>query len=334
MKTSDKHPLVNIIINSFLSENKLKRCVDSINKSDYSNFKIYVVSYGVDNLFLTDLKNSNKIHDFCVLKQDKGTSYQRNMGLKMVDCDADFIILIDDDVLPEKKCISVLIKTMINNPFISIAQPLLLHDGLIDSAGPLIDYLGYTYILYRGYNYTSLKSNKIYPVSYAASLVVLNLKHVFTKNLYYDLLYFNYEDVEMSLRKWKNKNQIYMIPEAKALHKRGKTNNMKILDKNLVYYNVRNKLITMCTLYDKDMFIYIFLFAMVEVMKSFIVLFINHEHFIYTLKAYVWVLKNYSIICERRKKINSYDSIKYDIKNILIKPNFLYLYKSFKQHYD
>jgi GT2 family glycosyltransferase len=337
MESNKSLPRISIIINSYRDIYKLQSCIAAVKKSIYNNKEIIVVSYGISKNDIKETGISFYIDKLILLKKDLGLPAQRNIGFKAVDPSSKYVLFIDDDVILNELTLINLIRTIEDFPNIGLAQPLLITpDQLIDCAGAFIDILGYSYMPFHGEPISSLNTRaNFFKVSYGAGACLLLRADIFRANEVFQpfdaSFYFNYEDVDLSLRVWKKGFMVVCVPSATAVHNRRRTAKLKKSPAYLVYLNTRNKFITLASLSDIKT---LPLFILFECIKAIYLLKINPAHTLAIFSAILWIFQNFKNIHIRRKilkeKINKNDAL----STIILKPHFPTLIRNFRHHYD
>jgi GT2 family glycosyltransferase len=330
-------PKVTIVVNSYCDLHKLQWCIEALKKVQYNNREIIVVSYGIPETNIKTTEISHYVDKLILLKKDLGPSAQRNIGFNAADPHSEYVLFVDDDVMLSEITVKNLIRVMMSSPKIGIAQPLLITpDGLIDCAGAYIDVLGYSYMPLRGKPAYSL--NPIiehFKISYAASACLILRTNIFRDDRIFQPFdsdfYFNYEDVDLSLRTWMKGFMVVCIPSAIAVHKRGRTAKMARSPANLIYLNTRNKFITLVSILGIKI---LPLFVFFECLKAIYLFKINREHALSTFSAILWGFKNFKRIILRHKFLIKNTAKSNMLPLILLKPHLLTLVHEFRSHYN
>ena len=232
---------VAIIIVNYNGLNDTCACIQSIPKKD--NYKIIVV----DNASKTDEVKiiKNKFEYVHVISSDSNLGFAggNNLGIKYaLENDYDYIMLLNNDTVIEKKMIDELLKYADNN---NITVPKMCYYSNPDTvwyAGGYIDKIKGLAIHY-GYKMNEEKFNERVKCNFATGCCMLIHKSIFKKIGLLDEKYFMYcEDTDFSIRLDQNKIAILYVPTAKLLHKvsvstGGENSPMSI------YYGTRNRFI-------------------------------------------------------------------------------------------
>ena len=210
-------PKVTIIVNSYRDLQKLQLCIEALKKVQYNNKEVIVVSYGIPEANIKTAEISHYVDKLILLKKDFGLPGQRNIGFNAADPRSEYALFVDDDVMLSEFAVKNLIHIMMSSPKIGIAQPILITpDGLIDCAGAYVDILGYSYMPLRGMPVYSFNSPvEYFKISYAAGACLILRTNIFRNDKIlqpFDAeFYFNYEDVDLSLRTWMKGFMVYVF---------------------------------------------------------------------------------------------------------------------------
>ena len=104
--------LVSVIVPVYNTENKLKKCINSVTNSSYTNLEIIIVDDGSEEktaLLCNQLKQQDKrikvIH-----QKNKGVSCARNKGIDIAK--GEYITFVDADDYIDEKMIKVLLTNL------------------------------------------------------------------------------------------------------------------------------------------------------------------------------------------------------------------------------
>lgn len=125
-KNVDKK-LISIIVPVFNTESFfLRKCLESIQKQDYSNFEVLLIDGGSNNECLSLLRDFVKADKrFSLYSSNKGAGLQRNKGIELSN--GDFILFIDSDDYISSNFINDIFNYMIANNF-DIVAPIMMKE--------------------------------------------------------------------------------------------------------------------------------------------------------------------------------------------------------------
>ena len=226
------------------------KCIYSVLKSSYKNFKIILIDNESQNVFSDEINKSDKIH-VIKNKNNEGFARANNQGIKYsIKNGYDYILLLNNDTLIKNDLIESLIKHS-NNLNQKIIQPLILnYDGkTIWNAGGIINYFFGTFQTHKkGESFKNFKSNKDFTDWFTGCCVLIK-SDVFKDIGYFDESFFAYyEDIDFSIR-LKNKGySIALMTDSYVQHfESASSKSIKQSEGNLSpyvhYLNIRNHII-------------------------------------------------------------------------------------------
>lgn len=252
---------LSFVILSWNSKNHLVRCLASIeNKLPINEWKyeIFVVDNGSVDGSVPWLREQAQHKPGIVkpifLDHNTGTTYSRNRALKQ--CEGDYIIVLDSDVVLHADTVPVLKKTIEAQTGVGMVVPKLLY-----GSGQLQKSTDEFPTVFRKFERLFfLKSieereasaslvDENSNVDYAISAFWMFPKHVLEKvGLLDEKIFYAPEDVDYCIRVWKAGFRIIYVPSAVATHyaqeiSRGfKLNKAKIEHiKGLIYYFIKHR---------------------------------------------------------------------------------------------
>ena len=232
-------PMVSIIWINYNSMSILDRVLESIRAAlslNYPRYEVIIIDNGS-----TD-KSPKKIRDaleklrqgthasikFTRLSTNKGFTGGANEGFQLRNRDSKYVVLLNNDAVPEPDSLATLVEIMEAHPELGAAQGVIIEPdtGLIDTAGGfLTEYLaGY---LYRHGEPPSTMSKPIY-VTYAdGAYSIWRVSAVLDVNknnkLFYDELFAYCDDNTLGAKLWTKGYPVASFPYIVARHKRGST---------------------------------------------------------------------------------------------------------------
>ena len=198
---NDYKKIAVIIINWKKYDFTLK-CIDSVLKSTYKNFKIIIIDNESQNCFSDEINKSDKIH---IIKNENnvGFSQANNQGIKYsIKNGFDYVLLLNNDTIIKNDLIDSLIQqsSTLNQ---KIIQPLILnYDGskIWNAGGKINNFFGTFQILGKGKGFKNFKRNRTYTDWFTGCCVLIKLE-IFNHVGYFDERFFAYyEDVDYSIR--------------------------------------------------------------------------------------------------------------------------------------
>lgn len=128
-------PKVSIIVPFYGEQSQVViETLNSLLKCDYDNLKLIFVDNGCKTNIGTEIKNKYKPVKLIKSEKNLGVCGGRNLGIKNLDGDEDFIIFFDSDQVADSQMIKELIKPILKENNIGITTPkIYFHPDFLDS---------------------------------------------------------------------------------------------------------------------------------------------------------------------------------------------------------
>jgi len=235
-----------VIVITHNNASTLRDALGSLINSDLVNEIIIVDNNSIDdtrliiNEFSIKYPNIKKIF----LNRNIGFAAGVNVGFRACKSTQPYFALFNPDAVATRNWLRRLIDFMDENSDAGMAQSLLVKpNGEIDSAGNLINGLGYPIELKPKVSYKLLSKLKPYEVGYAKGAAVLIRREAFLYVGGFDKrFFFYYDETDLSYRMRRAGWKIYVVPGSVVFHI---GLGSKIPDKELfvLYYLERNHLL-------------------------------------------------------------------------------------------
>ncbi len=232
-------PMVSIIWINYNSMSIIDRVLESIRAAlslDYPRYEAIIIDNGSTDespkkILDTLEKHRQSTHasiKFTRLGTNKGFTGGANEGFRLRNRDSKYVVLLNNDAVPEPDSLATLVEIMEAHPELGAAQGIIVEPdtGLIDTAGGYItEYLaGY---LYRHGEPPSTMSKPLY-VTYAdGAYSIWRVGAVLEANkdnkLFYDELFAYCDDNILGAKLWTKGYPVASFPYIVARHKRGST---------------------------------------------------------------------------------------------------------------
>ena len=240
-------PLAVIVIIYSGRRDDLVECLDSLHRNSYSNYRIIVLDYILSD-GLTKMVRDNYPDAFVVeLSENLGYAGNNNVGIKLaLEYGAEWILLLNDDIVLDTACLSLLIEKSEGDANIGIAGPLVLHfdePNIIQSAGGTLDkYWSNNHI--GGNEVDQGQFSNAQLVDWVSGCAILVRRKVIEQVGMLDTGYFLYwEETEWCLRANRADWKIINIPQARLWHKGVQRDYQP--KPYVTYYMTRNHLFTL-----------------------------------------------------------------------------------------
>ena len=217
-----------IIILNFNSFEDTKECLISLQKIDYNNYEIVVV----DNSSTDDSyeKLKKEFHTYNILKCNENLGYANgnNLGIKYaLENGADYVCILNNDVVVENNFLTKIIKTMENTKDIGLAGPCICNyedKNIIQAMGANINlYNGLTQGKYKGWKYDNIPHKDAF-VDYLGGACFVCRKEVFEKiGLIPENYFLFFEETEFCFKAAKEGYKLLCVYESKIYHKGSST---------------------------------------------------------------------------------------------------------------
>ncbi len=302
-------PKIYIIIVTWNSANHLADLFLSLYDMDYSTgaWELVVVDNGSQDKTLDILHNwQKKMYNFSTIirnPKNEGFASANNQAIKYaLRNQPDYIVLLNDDVVVETDWLDKIIQVMDQNKNIGLAQPLITRYPevkKINSFGNSYQYIGFGYSYGEGQPIRNFNLVDYEPAYLSFTAVVIRTQVIEQIGLL-DKKYFSYhEDTDFCFRARLQNWRMLVIKDAVVHHKYkfpSKKNKIRYfwLEKNRLYLMFKFfKLKTLLLILPAWLFME-FGLVFFSIFKGF---------FIQRVKAYGWLLINFSNILKVRRQI-------------------------------
>ena len=215
---TNSKPLVSIIILNYNSGTWLTNCVDSILKTDYSNYEIIVI----DNL--SD-DNSHKIckekfEQIILIENNENLGYCEGNNIGMIHAKGDYFVILNPDTLVEPSWLDELINAF-SNYGDGIYQPKILAStdhNLLLSTGNMLQLFGFGFSRGKGEKDTN-QYEKYEQIGYASGTCLFTSSKIMKSLSGFDSFLFAYhDDLDLCWRASLQGIQSYYVPSSIIYH--------------------------------------------------------------------------------------------------------------------
>lgn len=216
-------PAVQIIVLQYNNSADTLDCLNSLNKSDYPNYKVLVVDNKSSAEHVVKIKKiiseMGKNYSLLLCEANLGYSGGNNAGIYRSLKETEFIFILNNDTIIQKETLSYLVRTAQANSSIGVIAPALNEERRISYGGKII------WLRSRlDHIYSSKELEHSQKRFYIPGTAMLIRKQVFDKIGFFDKRYFLYfEDADFSLRVVEAGFKLLICPDISIIHKSSNT---------------------------------------------------------------------------------------------------------------
>ena len=242
-----------VILVNWKKYNLTSKCIDSLNKSNYKNFKIILVDNEYSEKSLIDLRNKHKELIVFKEKNNLGFAGGNNIGIRYaLENDYDYIMLLNNDTEVKENFILPLVERIEKDHSLGAVQPLILNFSnksiIWNAGGKLNKFLGLTS---TRLNNNKLNSSIVFDdyTDWISGCCILIKSEILTKVGLLDEKFFNYyEDVDWSLRMKNLGYDLGFVKESIIYHHGSSSSKNKktkegVISSKIHYFNIRNHIL-------------------------------------------------------------------------------------------
>ena len=295
------NPLVSIIILNYNAGELLLNCVESVFKTNYSNFEIIVVdNTSKDHSHIKCKEKFDKIH-LIENKENLGYCEGNNVGIRQAK--GDFIVILNPDTIVSANWLTEIMSAY-NNVGEGLYQPKILslyENNVIQSTGNMLHLFGFGFARDKGISNNNIR-NEIEQISYASGTCLFTSAKVLKKvGLLDSFLFLYHDDLDLGWRAAQIGIKSYYVPNSVIYH--AESYSLKWSSKKFFWLE-RNRRYCLLTHYSKDTYKKMrFSLILVEMM---VWLFYLSRGFLGAkIKAEIDIIKNKDQIINKYKEIEN-----------------------------
>lgn len=299
--------MVSVIIINFNGETLIKDCLSALHKQTYTDFEIIIIDNGSSDNSLSIIKafllttSMKKLPVRIVpLNRNLGFAGGNSLGLTLVS--GDYIALLNNDTVPDKRWLEELVRSLETNERIGIcASKLIYYDStLIDSAGDGLSKMLKGFKIGEGT--PSANFNHQTYVFGACAGAALYRRKMLDEICFLDEDFFLiHEDTDLNFRAQLAGWKVLYIPTAIVHHKvRSSIGNMSDL---AVYYTLRNSEFVRIKNVPVGVFMRCVPEFVLGVISEFLYFAVKHKRFRLFMKAKMDAIKMFPRMWQKRKII-------------------------------
>lgn len=241
--------MFSFVIVNWNGSNLINQCLESLTKSNYNKFRVYIVDNGSTDNSIEVINSFKERLEIIVIQLDKnyGFAPANNIGInRAIDDESKYIITLNNDIEIQSDTLDKLIEFIDNNKETDIFQLLMINyyeREVLDSVG--MSFNEHLFVTQMGYK-ESLKQLDKYEVDIegaCAGAAVYSKKCLkficMNDNEYFKNDFFAYyEDVDLALRLKNNGFKTKLVKDSVVYHMHSATGNKTSAFKD--YYLTRN----------------------------------------------------------------------------------------------
>lgn len=297
---------IEVLILNFNGKHHLKRCLESVLKTDYPNFSVVVVDNGSTDGSVEFIKQNFQNVKIISHRKNLGFAAGYNQALKLTN--APYFSLLNNDVEVTPNWLRELVKFATKPHVAAVTGKILFfhQKNRINACGGIMDKYGCS--VNRGMGeLDNGQYDKTMPVFYApCGFVLINRKAWEEIGPFDDQFFFYGEDVDFSWRARLMGYEILCVPSSVIFHKWQGSHEKQI------YYDERNRLVTLLKNYSlRSLVIIMPRYFAIQLLKTFwIMKNWGTLNALVILKALFWNLLNLSqtwkkrIVIQRKRRIS------------------------------
>lgn len=291
-----------IIILNWNGLKDTEKCLNSLKKNTYQNYKIIIIDNSSKNDESRLLKE--KFGEFIYLiknKKNLGFAEGNNVGIRYaLKNNADYILCLNNDTIVEPNFLNIIINSAINKKADMVAARMLnyFEKNKIDNLGIQMTWSGLAFnILDEDNKYLFC------PCGGAALYSAKLLKSISLNNNYFDPDFFMYnEDVDLGFRARLLGYNCVLANDAIVYHKGGASSGH--LSNFHVFYNQRNLLYVILKDFPTSLLVW-YSFWIILLQIGLFLIALKRRKAIVFLKADIHLIKSFSKLLVKRKAIQS-----------------------------
>jgi len=307
-------PLVSVLVLNYNGLKFLKDCFNSLRKSYYPNFKIYLV----DNNSTDSSVEFTQHHypEIKILQTRSNAGYSRAYNMAMAEAEGKYFVLLNNDVVVDPGWLDYLVTAAEKDPGIAALQPKILsmlkqnYFEYAGASGGYMDRYGYPFL--RGRIFYSIEPDEhqydteaeVFWTSGAAMFVRAEvLKRA--GNLDEDFVH-HMEEIDWCWRLHLTGSSLKVIPDSIIYHYAGAT--IKEGSYRKLYWNHRNNIFMLFKNLETRNLLKILPRRMgldgINILYSALVKF-DFKHAYAIMVAYTWLLSHLPLLWRKRKQVQA-----------------------------
>jgi GT2 family glycosyltransferase len=291
-------PNISVIIVSFNSREDLSECIPSLLSQSYPDYEIIVIDNNSGDGTSNFLERNYPSVKVIANKENYGPAKGYNVGITASG--GKYVVLLNPDTVVEKDWLLELVKAIESDERIAACQSRVLLYGNpahINTEGNEVNYLGFTWC--RNYGQLSKHSHVIEETLGLSVCSAILRRNTLEEVGWFDEDFFMYlDDTDLGLRMQLRGYKVVCNPRSIVYHK------YKFLpSRQKLYYLERNRLLVLCKIYDKKMWLKIFpIYIFMEM--GLLIVSIYQGWFGEKIRSYAWIIRRHRLIRSKRQSVH------------------------------
>ncbi len=305
-------PSVDVIIPHYSGSEKFHKCLESLFKTDYDNFRVVVIDNDCKDDSISSAKE--RFPDIVVLRLEENRGFAGGCNAGVNYSDREFIALLNDDTVVERDWLKYLVERISSDDNIAVVQPKLLwikERNKFDYAGGmggLMDMFGYPFCYGRIFETIETDEGQydwVDDIFWASGTASLFRRKLFIEAGMLDEKFFAHqEEIDLNWRLRLMGYSIKAVSSAIVYHYAGATLPPESFMKK--YFNHRNSILMVLKnlqlhnlLWILPIRILLEIAAMVLAVKQR-----DYRRIIAIIRGGLWIFLNFPHLCNQRRFIN------------------------------
>lgn len=235
---------ISYIILTWNSEKYIKNCIDSILNIHGIEHNIITVDNGSKDNTNSILNGYKENVQAIYLDKNYGTTKSRNIGIKKIDPDSDYVCVLDSDTKINKDAIEKMAQILEKNKEIGIVGPKMqTSSGLIQKSGrkfPTVKLKFYKAFPIKSFeekgekleSYDFSEEKEFYEVDYLMGACWLMRKEIIKKvGMFDEKIFYAPEDVDYCARVWQAGYKVVFCKDVQIIHEWQRISKKKLISK-------------------------------------------------------------------------------------------------------
>jgi len=233
-------PIVCVIVLNYNNLDDTLECLESLQNLEYENYRILLVDNGSNEEIYNGIRKKYPYIECMRLGHNAGYAGGNNAGILKVLDKADYIFIVNNDVVVEKNVLNAMVEEMENDERIAACQPVVKYYGSekIWSCGTEM-FFGYPR-LYLKNKLCKIVGSFEPPFGLAGCAILFRTSALKDVGLFDESLFLMHEETDWCIRARK-KGYRFLVCNSYVYHKVSKT--IGLFSKEYLYYTARNWLI-------------------------------------------------------------------------------------------